>query len=114
VGSAGRTPSGVFVNVGNGVGVRIANVGVPGPGVAVESEPGVNAVDEGRGRGGFRNVYMNPMPRMHSAIKAHPRPPIINRSNVAKNFLVESIRRNCVMYDDGNQISVTAGIPYGK
>ena len=100
VGSDGRTPCGVIVSVGNGVGVRIDNVGVPESGIAVGTEPEVNGVADGRGPGGFRNVYRNPPARTQSAINAHPKPAIRNLSNVAKNFLVESIRQCCVMYDD--------------
>ena len=97
VGSAGSASCGAAVNVGNGVSARLEIVGVTEPGIAVESESGVNGVDVGRGRGGFRNVYRNPQARTQSAINAHPKPATRSLSNVAKNFLVESIRRCCVI-----------------
>src|SRR6266498_5246993 len=93
VGTTGRVPCGVAVSVGKGDGVRKDNVGVTEPDVAVVTASNPTSVTVGRGWGGFRNVYTNPIPSRQRPINPQPSPANRNLSNVAKIFWEEFMNR---------------------
>ena len=86
VGKAGRVPGGVTVNMGNGVDVSKADVGLMEPAAVVGSAVNPTGVAVGRGRGGLRNVYTNAIPSRQIPLMPQPNPPNRNLSNVLKNF----------------------------
>ena len=82
-GRTGTVAGGATVSVGNGEGVRMDNVGVTAPDTTVEGAVSPIGVSVGRGRGGCRKVYTNPIPSRQSARIPQPNPANINLSNVA-------------------------------
>jgi hypothetical protein len=82
-GSIGVVPGGATVNVGNGEGVMRDNVAVAPPGAVVTGAVSAMGVAVGRGCGGCRKVYTNPIPSRHSARIPQPSPANMNLSNVA-------------------------------
>lgn len=89
IGEAGITPSTVGVIVGNSVAVGNPETGAVG--VTVDTLESPTGVKVGTGLGGFCQTKINPPIRRHRPITPQPKPLRRKRSNIAKNFLEDSI-----------------------